>query len=318
LANQTENGKAFEYATLSSLQARLGNSQPVIVQHTPSLETARQFYRAANEALRADMNAAANAAIRVLLRMEPQLENFSGNTPLYLSIQEDAAGMRGDVRDVLTIRMQNQWEIGISCKHNHTAVKHSRLSASIDFGNLWFGIPCSQNYFEEINPLFDQLRLMKENDQLWRLVANKEERFYIPLLRAFINELRRLDTANPEIIPNRLLCYLLGVNDFYKIITNNRLRLTQVQAYNMHGTLNRNAGNIRPQIRLPQLPLPNRFFNIDFRPGSQNTIHIVCNEGWTISMRIHNASSRVEPSLKFDVTLVGVPQGLYSHTEAWR
>ena len=38
------------------------------------------------------MDLASNAAIRVLLRMEPQLENPCGNTPLYLSIQEDAAG----------------------------------------------------------------------------------------------------------------------------------------------------------------------------------------------------------------------------------
>ena len=109
LAIQTKNGKAFEYATLLSLQMHLENRQPVTIQHTAALETAQQFYQNANDDLRADMDSAANAAIRVLLKMEPQLENPGRNTPLYLSIQEDAAGMTGDVRDVLSIRMQNQW-----------------------------------------------------------------------------------------------------------------------------------------------------------------------------------------------------------------
>lgn len=317
LAIQTSNGKAFEYATLASLNSHLASTQEVMIQPTAALETAQQFYNNANRPLVANMDSAANAAIRVLLRMEPELENPDGNTPLYLSIQEDAAGRAGDVRDVLTVRTQNGWELGISCKHNHAAVKHSRLSSSIDFGDMWFGIPCSQDYFNEINPLFDELRIMKQNNQLWRSVANKEERFYAPLLIAFMNEIRRLDAANPSTIPTRLLRYLLGRNDFYKIITHDRQRTTQIQAYNLYGTLNREVGAVRPQIRIPRLTLANRFFDINFKPGSRNTVHIVCDEGWTVSMRIHSARSLVEPSLKFDVTLIGVPPGLYSHFEPW-
>lgn len=34
-------------------------------------------------------------------------------------------------------------------------------------------------------------------------------------------------------------------------------------------------------------------------------------------MRIHNASSKVEPSLKFDVQIKGMPPELYSHYEPW-
>ena len=34
-------------------------------------------------------------------------------------------------------------------------------------------------------------------------------------------------------------------------------------------------------------------------------------------MRIHNASSRVEPSLKFDVQLVSFPSSVYTQTEPW-
>ena len=35
--------------------------------------------------------------------------------------------------------------------------------------------------------------------------------------------------------------------------------------------------------------------------------------GWIITFRLHNASSRVEPSLKFDVQLRGNPQELSTH-----
>ena len=34
-------------------------------------------------------------------------------------------------------------------------------------------------------------------------------------------------------------------------------------------------------------------------------------------MRIHNASSRVEPSLKFDVQLVSTPSNIHTQVEPW-
>lgn len=318
MAIQTSMGKAFEYACLNSLNLELFKHQKIVLEETSALVTARGFYNNADEETRDKMNLAANAAVRVILRLEPQLQNPLDNIPLYLTIQEDAAGIAGDVRDVVCIRRQNQWEIGLSCKHNHSAVKHSRLSPNIDFGRMWFGIPCSPQYFEEINPMFDELRELKSNKVLWRDIENKEERYYIPLLEAFMRELRRLDTEKPGLIPRRLLSYLLGVNDFYKVITDDAREVTKVQVYSLYGTLNRAAGRVRPQVRIPQLVMPQRFFDINFKPNSGNTINVVCDGGWTISMRIHNASSKVEPSLKFDVNLLGVPPTLYTHHEPWR
>lgn len=111
--------------------------------------------------------------------------------------------------------------------------------------------------------------------------------------------------------------YLLGNNDFYKVITINRQKTTKVQAFSLYGTLNRKAGTIQPQIKLPTLHLPSRFYDISFKPNSKNTILVAADGGWEISMRIHNASSKVEPSLKFDVQLVGIPPSLYTHFESW-
>ncbi len=317
MAIQTTLGKAFEFACLQSLYDYLIDNQNVIINQTNALLVAKKSYENAVVSMRNKMDDAANAATRVILRLEPQLENPLTNIPLYLLIQEDAAGIAGDVRDIVCIRRQNQWEIGLSCKHNHSAVKHSRLSPRIDFGELWFGIPCSQEYFDTINPLFNELTSMKNEDILWRNVPNKEQRFYTPLLEAFIRELRRLDFENPGQIPTRLLNYLLGRNDFYKVITHDRRRCTQIQCFNIYSTLNRNAGTRRPLINVPQLIMPSRFYNIDFKPNSGNTILVACDNGWTISMRIHSARSLVEASLKFDVSLAGVPPALYTTYEPW-
>ena len=129
-----------------------------------------------------------------------------------------------------------------------------------------------------------------------------------------MTELQNLDFSCKY---GRLITYLLGINDFYKVIAIDNRRVTQIQAFSMYGTLNRPAGRNRPQVRIPQLQMPNIFHDISFKPRSKNTIIITCDLGWAISMRIHNARSKVEPSLKFDVKLVGIPPGLYTHHEPW-
>ncbi len=73
-------------------------------------------------------------AVNFLIDLEPRLYNSLNATDiLELEIMADSAGQEGDVRDILTIRAVQKWEIGVSAKNNHKAVKHSRLSKNIDF-----------------------------------------------------------------------------------------------------------------------------------------------------------------------------------------
>lgn len=319
---QTANGKAFEYACILALYETLNSSEDVTIEDSPQMRTARNLFDSMTEQNRIELIRAANAMARVIIRLEPQLQYPQNNIPLFLSIQTDAQGISGDVRDVLCVRRQNQWQIGLSCKHNHHAVKHSRLSDTIDFGNEWFGIPCSKQYFQTIVPLFTELRVMRDNacksgtQALWAELPNKAERYYIPILKAFMNELNRISAENPG-VPSALINYLVGKYDFYKVITDDRHETTRVEAINIAGTLNRSAGKNRSIVDIPRLRLPTRFYHIDFKPGSDNTIEIVCDEGWTISMRIHNASSRIEPSLKFDVNLISLPGSIHAQVEPW-
>jgi len=316
--NQVMHGKAFEYACLNEIYNFLNIDQSVSVIKDSSYYNAKNFFETLDSSTRLRMELAAKAAIRVLIRLEPLLNNSLGNTPLYLQIQEDAQGKKGDVRDILAIRRQNNWEIGISAKNNHSAVKHSRLSGTIDFGKEWLGLKCSKEYFDEIKPLFDKLNDFRQQGLKWSELPDKEGDYYIPILEAFKEELKRLSkqSVKPS-IPSRLLSYLLGRNDFYKVIAHYEIETTEIQAFSLYGTLNRPAGNIQPEAHLPIVKLPNNFYNIQFKPDSNNTVLIICDEGWQISARIHNAKTEIEPSLKFDIQLIGVPTTLQRYHEPW-
>ncbi len=322
--SNTESGKAYEYACLAALRDQLSGktSGMVTIVDSEAYQTARKaFDKATREGVANHLICAGHAATRVILRLEPQLQY--GDGALALAIQSDAQGMAGDVRDVVCVRGANGWEIGISCKHNHYAVKHSRLSETINFGEKWLGISCSDTYFENVIPVFKKLRDMKETAiannaplPLWNDIDDKAEKYYIPVLNAFLTELRRLADQHPD-VPRRLIEYMLGRRDFYKVIADEKHQTTRVEAINIAGTLNRLSNGHHSIVDVAKLRLPTRFYHTGFVPGLDNKIEIVCDEGWTMTMRIHNASSKVEPSLKFDVQLVSLPHSVHAQVEPW-
>jgi hypothetical protein len=313
MAIQTKTGKAFEYALLRSFYERL---QPVanvsIVQNT-SFENARACFEEFSAGEKADYLKHSAKAVEFLLELEPRLSNgTSAEDVLQLEIAADSKGQSGDVRDVLLIRALQKWEIGVSAKNNHRAVKHSRLSLSIDFGEKWLGLPCSAAYFEEIRPIFEMLDQMKKANRStrWDSIENRHLTVYAPILKAFRKELFSLYEANHEIVAQRLVEYLIGNRDFYKVIKSNEGRL-EIEAYNFHDTLNQPFLNIKPKAKIPRLKLPDRLIEIVFEKNSATTLLVSLNEGWQISFRIHNAKSTVEPSLKFDINLVSGPNGIF-------
>ena len=101
--------------------------------------------------------------------------------------------------------------------------------------------------------------------------------------------------------------YLLGTHDFYKVISVDRKKVTQVQPYNLHGALNKSGEKQKPKIAVPVINLPTRIVSAEFKPKSRTTVELYFDEGWQFSFRIHNADSPVETSLKFDIQAKGMP-----------
>ncbi len=314
MATQTVNGKAFEYALLLEFYERLNKITSVSITENEPYQNAKGCFDSFIENEQDTFRITASAAINFLIDIEPRLSNgINKDDILVLEIVSDKAGQTGDVRDVLIIRSLQKWEIGISAKNNHRAVKHSRLSLNIDFGEKWLGVPCSPNYFNEIKPIFDMLTSLRAMDKStkWTSIENMHQVVYVPVLDAFRKELLRLDKENPNIVAENLVQYLIGNEDFYKVIKGNKK--VEIQAYNLSGTLNLPFENIKPKARIPKLKLPSRLIEIVYQDNSTTTLLVSLNEGWQISFRIHNASSRVEPSLKFDINLVSAPHTLFTN-----
>ena len=311
-----DQGRAYEFACLNALNDEIKKLRPVRIETTDGYDAAKRAWNAIDNSLQVVMEESALAAVETLFELEPLIVE-DGDDELVLKIQQDSRGEEGDVRDILIVRRNIEWEIGLSLKHNHFAVKHSRLSRSLDFGDKWFGVPCSKKYWEDIKPIFDYLVEEKFKGTNWSELPAKEVDVYIPLLTAFMNEVRR-SNENDDSIPSRMVEYLLGEFDFYKVVGIDNKRITQIQTFNLHGTLNQSSKKEMPKMRIPIASLPSRIVSLEFKPDSTNTIELYMDGGWQFSFRIHNASIKVEPSLKFDVQILGIPTAIMTIECKWQ
>lgn len=308
-------GRAYEYICLLILKEVISEKRPAKIVENSSLIAAKNAWDKIDSELQNDLKASANAAVRTLCTLE-LLMLEDGDDMLELLIQADNRGEDGDVRDILIIRRDIRWEIGLSLKHNHFAVKHSRLSKNLDFGKKWFGIECSQDYWNEVSPVFDYLDDETIKGTLWREIQNKDDNVYVPLLNAFMSEIKRSYSSDPS-MAKRLAEYLLGKYDFYKVISIDRKRETQIQPVNMRGTLNKPTSVKKSVVSVPLTALPERIISIEMKPGSKNTLELYMDNGWQFSFRIHSAETEVKSSLKFDVQAVGIPATIISINTSW-
>jgi hypothetical protein len=273
---------------------------------------------------------ASRAGLKKIIDMEPRLTHATISDPLIIYSQSANNGIHGDVRDIVFIRQiqvsrrrgiivspennDNHWEIGISAKWNNDVSKNSRLAEHLDFCQSWFGFPCSDQYWQNIAPAMDYIRAHLQ--QPWRLLPDKANSVYRPMVDAFIQEMK-LQQANHGDLANLLLDYLVGRYDFYKIMTQRNQRATYIQAFNLKGNLNQDCLGIQPTIIInPQARnLPTRIVSIERYLDRPAYAEIIMDNGWQFTFRLHNAESNIIPSLKFDIRFTGSP--LTTWAENW-
>ena len=151
-----------------------------------------------------------------------------------------------------------------------------------------------------------KVKKKKENGTKWSEIEDKSQKIYIPLLQAFINEINNANKKDST-MPRKMIEYLIGVEDYYKIVSKDSNRITIVHTFNMHDTLNKPSKNKISAITVPIVKLPTRLVALELKPNSDNTVEMYLDNGWQLSFRIHNASNKVEPSLKFDIQFVSMP-----------
>lgn len=310
-------GRAYEYSYLITLFEKISEIRPAKIEENSSYFAAKRAWNTLTESEKTIYKVSALAGVNTIFDLEPLILD-DGDDELELKIQSDDKGKEGDVRDVLIIRRGIEWEIGLSVKHNHFAVKHSRLSKNLDFGNKWYGVNCSKQYWGDIKPVFEYLDMEKQKGSKWSDLPNKEDDVYIPLLNAFKGELERQNSLFGKDIPRLMVEYLLGEFDFYKVIGIDSKRTTQIQSYNLRGTLNQQENKKKRSIELPISTLPTRIVSLEYKPDSKNTLELYLDGGWQFSFRIHNASTQVESSLKFDIQIIGMPITIVSIDCRWK
>ena len=69
---------------------------------------------------------------------------------------------------------------------------------------------------------------------------------------------------------------------------------------------------------MPVVDLPTELIAIRLKPGSSTTVEMYLNNGWQLSFRIHNAATKVETSLKFDIQFIGMPVSVLTLECKWR
>ena len=304
-ANSNNQGCAYEFICLHSLYEAISDIRPAEITHNSSYDAAKYAWNTLEETDKLLYTLSAKSTIDTIFAMEPKIVEQTDDL-LKLYIQTDKHGIAADVRDIIIERADILWEIGLSIKHNHKAVKHSRLSKDIDFGKKWYGVNCSQQYWEDVNPVFSFLAKEKGKRSFFRDMQSKEDQVYVPLLQAFVKEIKSAIEKDAS-LPRKLVEYILSKYDFYKVISLDSKRITTIQSFNMFGTLNQASKVKEPEIVVPIIELPTELLYIDFKKSSKTTILMSFDNGWQFSFRIHNAEDNVNPSLKFDIQIVGMP-----------
>ena len=75
-------------------------------------------------------------------------------------------------------------------------------------------------------------------------------------------------------MPRKMIEYLIGIEDYYKVVSRDSKRLTMIHTFNMHDTLNKPSENKVSAITVPVVELPTRLVALEFKPGSTNTVEM--------------------------------------------
>ena len=311
-----DQGRAYEFAWINALCNALKQYRTVRIVENSSLKANQRAWNLIDTEKQELFDISVEAALKTVIDLEPKLSEKTSDE-LQLEFQRDQAGVKGDVRDIVAKCDSMKWEIGFSVKHNHAAVKHSRLSHALDFGQEWFGVPCSTHYCNRVKPIFDKLKAEKDKQTKWSEIEKKDETVYVPLLKAFIYEVQRAYKFD-QTLPRKIVEYLVGTKDYYKVVSRDSKRLTIIETFNLHGTLNKPSKVKVSAMTVPVIDLPTELVALKFKTGSKNTVEMYLNNGWQLSFRIHSASTKVEPSLKFDIQFIGMPISVLSIECKWK
>ena len=326
-------------ATAKVVEEQLGEKE-VAYKVKKDKET-KYFEKVWEEASQADKDLTlkqARPAIRQILEMEPYAFEKSGD-PLVIrfnyldrKLEKDSFG------EILLERVDIDWHISISVKYDATVMASMRVAERTryykknkivnvfneidDFGDRIFSVPCSNEYFQEMNDILLEFEPYQKPEWLEKL---REDAFLYgklitPMLTAIGREMRRICEFHPE-VPRRLFDYFYGNYDYYYINPITQVEKTRIGAINPHGGLGRIPGS--HNLNVPRIKYPTQLLDVRFATGSygelsRDTIQFTFDQGWALCIKMFLDEEKLEER-NFDMTvyLPSTPYGSYRDQVDW-
>ena len=178
-----------------------------------------------------------------------------------------------------------------------------------NFGNEWFGIPCSRKYWDAVKPVFDRLKSEKAAGEKWSERTDKENAGYVPMLQAFMDEMDRMYKIDSS-MPKKMVECLIRTSDDSEIVCRDGKSSMVVHALDAYRTLNRPGEIKEPSISIPEKTLPTELIAFKFKTNSRNTVEMYLNNGWQLEFRIQDTDAGSEQDFKLDARLIGIPSSI--------
>jgi hypothetical protein len=275
------NGRALEFAIVRVLVNKIPNIKllggTLVDQQRDSAK-----FSALSEQQQAHFINSAEAVFTWLTKKQLPL-NLGNNSIERLT---DDAAKKGDVTD---IRLRIAGEvINLSVKHNHQALKHQRPTATAVQGGYAKNSPEDIAYRTAYKKITDDFlnsaeQLKKGATEFAELKAIQadfiDKQLYAPICK-LVTQFLNSHTAKPA-TAQQFFSFIVGMTDYHKIIV-----------YNEKIEIHEFA--LMPDVKSLMA------FQVD-----NSYIHVRFSNSWTVSMRLHTASSRIKGvSLKFDTQLL--------------
>lgn len=110
-------GRAYEFIWIETLYSAINKESAAQIIKNSSYTANQNAWENLDPSQKKTFQISAEAALNTLFELEPNL--LSGkNNRILLNFRADNRGIIGDVRDIVISKQNDNWQIGLSIKHN--------------------------------------------------------------------------------------------------------------------------------------------------------------------------------------------------------
>lgn len=277
-------------------------------------------------------------AMECIVSHEPYIFETAGE-PLCIRLNYlDRMLERDSFGEIMLERPDLDWRIAISVKSDarilsalpvadrelemdKDEIKNS-FNEIDDFGDRVFGIPCSNEYFDDLNEIL--LNIAPRDNENWAELIKDENFVYgkiiTPMLKAIGREFPRILKFHPE-APQKLFDYFYGKMDYYFINPIDELQVIRIGCVNARGYLGRIPDNKNlktPRTRFPSDLQEVRFANGKYGEISRDTLQLNFDGGWSLCITMFPVYDTYgELGFDMKVYLPTTPFGSYREQVDW-